>query len=97
MTPILMIDDHAISKILIQYPIDPFSLAIGLQVKSHTKLKLGLSLLHKKCPKFQRKLGISITYNDFGHTMVFYPHVEKQCCCFCYGGCCLGWSKLSHL
>jgi len=47
-------------------------------VKCHTKLKLGLELLHKKCPKFQHKLGILIIYNDFGHAMVSYPHVKNN-------------------
>jgi len=46
-------------------------------VKNHTKLKLGLEL-HKKCPKFQCELGISIIYNDFGHAMVSYPHVKNN-------------------
>ncbi len=72
-----MIYDHVVLKILIQYPIDPFSLAIDLWVESPTKLKLGLDPPHKKCQKFIHELGILIIYNDYGHAMVSYPHVEK--------------------
>ncbi len=35
-TPILMITNNVIVKILIQYPIDPLGLPIGLQMKSGT-------------------------------------------------------------
>jgi len=33
-TPIFMIANHVIAKILIQYPNDPLGLPIGLQMKS---------------------------------------------------------------
>jgi hypothetical protein len=72
-----MIDGHKIFKILVQYLIDSLSLAIDLQVKSHIKLKFGPNLLHKKCAKFQHKLGISITYNDFGHAICL-THMLKN-------------------
>lgn len=65
MALITTISGHIVLKILIQYPIELFSLAIGLQVKRFTKLKLAPSFFHKKCQKFQHKIGISIIYDDF--------------------------------
>ncbi len=77
-----MIGIHIISKILVQYPIDFFSLAINLWAEGCIELKLGPDFLHKKCLKFWHELGILITYNDLGHAMMSYPHVENNVAIF---------------
>jgi hypothetical protein len=76
-TPILSINTHLVSEILVQHTIEPFYPVNNLWVKCRVKKEFRPYLLEQMPPKAYCKLGFSIIYNELKHSMVPNPHVKK--------------------
>jgi len=65
---------------LVQHPIDPFYLVIGLWVKCHIKKQLCSHLLEQKHLEAHQKLGVFIAYDELRHPIVLHPNIEEEFC-----------------